>query len=158
MFVILSDGEGYLLKDGQFGPLDDALVIDDHQKAVQIALDHARQHNRLCQVKHVQDVHAEIADHRHKVCRRHDRTYRKAAYQYLPFQRTFVRVMDEIDDYDSDDDPLAGVEEIHALFLIMKGDSIEGYVAEVDGKLRSLTQWEAEVVADHFVLKDECQR
>ncbi len=40
----------------------------------------------------------------------------------------------------------------------MKGDNIEGYVAEVDGKVRSLTEWEAEAVDDNFVLKDEFQR
>src|SRR5437868_11845628 len=118
MFVILSDGEGYLLKDGQFGPLDDALVIDDYQKAVQIALDQANKNNRLCQVKPLQHIHAEIADHHHKVCRRHEHAYRIAAYQYVPFQRTFLRATDEADDYDPDD-PLAGVEEIHALFIIM---------------------------------------
>ena len=158
MFVILCGGGGYLLKDGQFGCLDDALVIDDYQKAVQVALDQAKQHSRLCQVKHVQHVHAEIADHHNNVCRRQDRAYRNAAYQYIPFQRTFLRAADEADDYDPDADVLAGVEEIHALFIIMKGDNIEGYVAEVDGKVRSLTEWEAEAVDDYFVLKEDFQR
>ena len=158
MFVIVSGNEGYLSKDGQFGCLDDAVVVADYQKAVQIALDQAKQHSRLCQVKHVQHVHAEIADYHHKVCRRHERAYRNAAYQYLPFQRTFLRATDEADDYDPDDDPLPGVEEVHGLFIIMKGDNIEGYVAEVDGKVRSLTEWEAEAVDDHFVLKDDFRR
>jgi hypothetical protein len=47
---------------------------------------------------------------------------------------------------------------MHALFIIVKGNNIEGYVAEVDGKVRSLTEWEAEAVDNHFVPKDEFQR
>ncbi len=154
MFVVFSPGEGYLSKDGQFGYLPDAVVVDNHQSAVQIALDQAKLNKRLCQVQHLHDVHADLAAHQDKVCRDHERAYRNAAYQYLPFQRTFLRSADGADD----DDPLAGVAEMHALFIIMKGDNIEGYVAEVDGKVRSLTECEAEAVDDYFVLKDEFQR
>ena len=153
MFVILSEGEGYLLKDGKFGLLDDALVVDDSEKAVQIALDQAKQNDRLCQVKHIQRIHNEIADHHHKVCRRQQQYYRKAGYQYLPFQRTFVRATDEMDAYDPADDPLAEIEVVNTLFIVMKGDNIEGYVAEVEGRIRSLTEWDVEALDNYFMLE-----
>jgi hypothetical protein len=158
MYVIFNANDGYLSKDGQFGFLDDALVVDDYQKALQLALEQAKDNNRHCQVEHLHHVHAERAAHHHNVCRHQERAYRNAAYQYIPFQRTFLRATEEADGYDPDADPLAEVEEIHALFLIMKGDNIEGYVAEVDGKVRSLTEWEAEAVDHYFVLKDEFRR
>jgi hypothetical protein len=158
MYVIFNANDGFLAKDGEFGFLDDALVFDDYQKALQIALAQAKDNDRLCKVEHLHHVHAELAADQRKVCRHHEQAYRNAAYQYIPFQRTFLRATDEADDYDPDADPLAGVEEIHGLFIIMKGDNIEGYVAEVDGKLRSLTEWEAEAVDDYFVLKDAFQR
>jgi hypothetical protein len=157
MYVIFNANDGYLAKDGHFGFLDDALVVDDYQKALQLALEQAKG-NRQCQVEHLHHVHAERAAYHRNVCRHQERAYRNAAYQYIPFQRTFLRDTDDADGYDPDADPLAGVGEIHGLFIIMKGDNIEGYVAEVDGKVRSLTEWEAEAVDDYFVLKDEFQR